>query len=60
MKKKSYFSGEMVDRCIYLNDLRGKTISSIHMTKNQATKVGKALMYAGQHANYGKGQNELI
>ena len=59
MKKKSYFSVEMVDRCIYLNDLRGRKMF-IHMTKNQATKVGKALMDAGKKADYGKGQNELI
>ncbi len=49
----------MVDRCIYLNDLRGKKIS-IHLTKSQAMKVGKALMEAGQKADYGKGQNTLI
>ncbi len=59
MKNKNYFSVEMVDRCIWLHDLRGKTVT-IHMTKRQASKVGKALMDAGEKADYGKGQNRLI
>jgi len=49
----------MVDRCIYLNDLRGK-LRSFHLTKDQAIKVGKALMIAGKKADYGKAQNQLL
>ena len=57
--KKNHFSVKMVDRCIYLNDLRGK-LRSVHFTKGQAIRVGKTLMDAGQKADYGKGQNTLI
>ena len=59
MKKTNHFGVQMVDRCIYLNDLRGK-LKSIHFTKGQAIRVGKALMDAGEKADYGKGQNLLI
>ncbi len=59
MAKKAYFSITVADRCIWLNDLRGKIVA-IHMTKSQAKKVGKELMEAGEKADYGKGQNVLI
>ncbi len=60
MAKKAYFSVQSADRCIWLNDLRGKAGKTIHLTKSQAKKVGKELMEAGEKADYGKGQNVLI
>ena len=56
---KKNFGVQSVDRCIYLNDLRGKGVS-LHLTKGQALKIGKILMDVGRKADYGKGQNTLI
>lgn len=60
MEKKKYFSVTFSDRCIWLNDLRGKRVKTIHLTKSQAKKVGEVLTEVSEKADYGKGQNYLI
>jgi len=56
---KAKFSVTSSDRCIWLNDLRGKSIE-IHMVPKQAIATGKALVEIGESAENGKSQNRLI
>jgi len=48
------------DRCVWLNDLRGKPFSEIHMTPEQAITIGKTLIATGICAENGKSQDYPI
>lgn len=57
--EKAGFSISSSDKCIWLNDLRGKAVE-IHMTPEQATTIGRILIDTGMNATNGRDQSYLI
>jgi hypothetical protein len=57
--EKAKFNISSSDRCVWLNDLRGKPVE-IHMTPEQATTIGRILIDTSMNAANGRDQSYPI